>query len=113
MYARHAKAQHPCSAVFELAGEVVQKGHVDAEQRGESLIDTHLRHVVHAARHRISGGGVGNESQPVHVFHVGAVTAVAAHGIDTLVSMVEVDALEYIAEPRQFHQPTITHRPVG
>ena len=44
--------------------------------------------------------GIGDESQArSHQLHERAVALVASHGIDALVAMVEVDALEDVAEP--------------
>ena len=52
-------------------------------------------------------------SQSVHIFHEGAVAGVGAHGIDALVGMAQVDALEMVAEPRQLSQTAIADGPVG
>ena len=113
LHRSHAQTQHARLAILRLNGEVVVQRDIDAKQRRERLVDAHRRHVVHRVRRRHACGGVGDEAESAHVLHERAVRRVGAYGVYALVCVVDVDALEHVAEPRQLRQSAVLDSPVG
>ena len=99
--------------VLELGGEVVGRGDVDADEGGELLVDADGADVEHAAGDGVAGGDVLDEAEAVHVGHVGAVGTERADGIDALVGVVDVDALEVFLEELELGEPAVGDAPVG
>ena len=100
LHAGHAQREHAGLAVLQLGREIVVESEIHAQQRRESLIDAHLRNVVHGAGNGIARGRIGDEAQAVHILLIGAVTAVRPYGEHALVGVGDIDALEHVTEPR-------------
>ena len=73
LYAGHRQRHEACTLVLELCGEAVEECEVDAEQRAELFVKAHGGHVIHTVRNGVAVGGVGDKSEPIHVFHERAV----------------------------------------
>ena len=112
LYTRHTEVQHSGLAILTLDGHIVVQRNIHTEQWRECLVDAHLRNIEHAARRWIARRGIRHEAQTIHILLIGTVAAIAAHGKDALVGVVDVHTLEVITEPWQLAQSAITHRPV-
>ena len=110
---RHGEVHDTGGAVFELRREVVLERGINTEQRGEGLVDADGRDIIHRRRLQGIRGRVGNESQAVHILLPGAVGGVTADGIDRLIGVVDVDALQMVADPGEFREAGVAHSPVG
>ena len=74
---------------------------VYTEKWRERLVNTNRRNVIHTVGRRVACCGICYETEPVHVLLKSAERVVRANGKDALIGMVDVYALENIAEPRQ------------
>ena len=83
------------------------EGHAYAAQRCERLVDGDGTYIEHGARHGIAACNVFNESASVHVLHVTVECVETAYGIDTLVYMSQIEALEVFLEERQLAQSAV------
>ena len=112
LYTRHTEVQHSGLAILTLDSHIVVQRYIHTEQWRECLVDAHLRNIEHAARRWIARRGIRHEAQTIHILLIGTVAAIAAHGKDALVGVVDVHTLEVLTEPRQLAQAAIAHRPV-
>ena len=113
LHGRHAEVHHAALVVLQLHGHVVEQGDVDTHEGRELLVDAHGRDVEHRRGHGAAGGDIGDEAEAVHVLHIGAVGVERTHGIDALVGVVDVDALEIFLEHLQLAQAAVGEAPVG
>ena len=87
---------------------------INTEQWRERLVDAHCGDIEHGRRYGGTRGGIGDEADSLaHHLHECGVCAVGAYCEDALVCVVEVHALEDIAEPRQLAKTTVAYGPVG
>lgn len=109
----HGEREDTCGSIFNLGGKVVVHGDIDTEQWGEGLVDAHLRYVVHGAGDGHACLCLGDEAKSVHVFLPCTVALIRVDRVDALIGMVEVNALEQLAEPRKLAETAISDGPVG
>ena len=113
LHGRHTEVHHTALVVLQLHGHVVEQGDIDTHEGRELLVDAHGGDVEHRRGHGAASGDIGDEAEAVHVLHIGAVGVERAHGIDALVGVVDVDALEVLLEHLQLAQSAVGEAPVG
>lgn len=113
LHGRHTEVHHTALVVLQLHGHIVEQGHVHTDEGRELLVDAHGGDVEHRRGHGAAGGDIGDEAEAIHILHIGAVGVERAHGIDALVGVVDVDALEVLLEHLQLAQAAVGEAPVG
>ena len=102
LYAGHREVHHTSGAIFHLSRQVILEGGIDTQQRRESLVDAHRRHIKHRRGLQAASSLISNKAQTIHILAPGTVGSIASHAIDTLIGMIQIEALEMVAYPRQF-----------